>query len=65
MLLELRYVTATNGTANFDPEEHPPDKGWKDDFDMWLWLKIINLQNYEEEAIGIHQPWDARKIHAR
>ena len=35
MLLDLRYVTATNGTANFDPEEHPPDKRWKDDFDTW------------------------------
>lgn len=26
-----RYVERINQTANLDPEEHPPDKHWKDD----------------------------------
>ena len=29
--LASRYVERINQTANLDPEEHPPDKHWKDD----------------------------------
>lgn len=47
-----QYVTATNGTANFDPEEHPPDKGWKERHRSVDHMEFN--QDYEEEVQMAH-----------
>lgn len=42
-----QYVAATNDTANFDPDEHPSDKGWKERHRSVDHMEFN--QDYEEE----------------